>query len=272
MKPSVIYRPAGPASAAPYRVLGEYGQEIAWANAFLDAQCVRQLSPRSLRAYAYDLLHFARWWGHHRPLPEITESTLLDYVRYQLDQQPKPTPQTVNHRLCVLHCLYRFHSGCEIPAGRSHFQRIYTTRPLLRYGRPRRAVASGLRLKQPRRVIVPLSAEDVAKFWASFRTFRDLAPVGLMLLDGLRSCEVLALQIEDLQLGDAQMWGPRQGPQETHPATARRTHRSPAKLFAVGTAPHPLPLFIRFAQRPPARSADDLWRTPLAVPSPSDAQ
>src|SRR5512133_3237785 len=99
MKPFVVYRPPGPASAAPYRVLDECGEEIAWANAFLDAQCVRQLSSRSLRAYAYDLLHFARWWGHHRPLSEITESTLLEYVRYQLDQQPKPTPQTVNHRL-----------------------------------------------------------------------------------------------------------------------------------------------------------------------------
>ena len=63
----------------------------------------------------------------------------------------------------------------------------------------------GLRLRQPRRVVVPLSAEEVAQFWRSFRTFRDLALVGLMLLDGLRSCEVLALQLEDLQLADAQM-------------------------------------------------------------------
>src|SRR5258708_38607650 len=63
----------------------------------------------------------------------------------------------------------------------------------------------GLRLRQPRRVIVPLSADEVAQFWHSFRTFRDLALVGLMLLDGLRSCEVLALQLADLQLADAQM-------------------------------------------------------------------
>jgi len=63
----------------------------------------------------------------------------------------------------------------------------------------------GLRLPQPRRVAVPLSAEEVAKFWHSFRTFRDLALVGLMLLDGLRSCEALALQLEDRQLTDAQM-------------------------------------------------------------------
>lgn len=52
---------------------------------------------------------------------------------------------------------------------------------------------------------MPLSADEVAKFWRSFRTFRDLALVDLMLLDGLRSCEVLALQLEDLQLPDAQM-------------------------------------------------------------------
>jgi site-specific recombinase XerD len=209
MKLILVHRPTVLASVSPYRLLDEHGQEIDWANAFLDGQRIRQLSLRSLRAYAYDLLHFARWWSE-RPLPqslsEITESTLLDYVRHQLDQEPKPTPQTVNHRLCVVHCLYRFHHGREVPAGQSHFQRTYTKRCPLGYGRPRRAVAWGLRLKQPRRVIVPLTAEEVAEFWAGFRTFRDLAIVGLMLLDGLRSCEVLALQLEDLQMPHAQMW------------------------------------------------------------------
>ena len=204
MKLSLLYRPSVPASACPYRLLDEQDQEIPWANAFLDAQRVRQLSLRSLRAYAYDLLHFARWAlaaltpQPARPLSDMTESTLLDYVRHQLDQQPKPAPQTVNRRLTVVHCVYRFHYGREIP-GHSHFQRIYTKRSPLGFGRPRRAVAHGLRLKQPQRVVVPLSVEQVALFWRSFRTFRDLALVGLMLLDGLRSCEVLSLQIADLQ-------------------------------------------------------------------------
>jgi site-specific recombinase XerD len=206
MKPTLVYRPFVPPSACPYRLLDAQGHEIAWANAFLDAQRIRQLSPRSLRAYGYDLLHFARWLEQtSHPLPEITESTLLDYVRHQLDQEPKPTPQTVNHRLGVVRCLYRFHYGREIPAGQSHFQRTYATRSPLGYGRLRRALALGLRLRQPRRVMAPLSAEEVARFWRSFRTFRDLALVGLMLLDGLRSGEVLALQLEDLQLADAQM-------------------------------------------------------------------
>ena len=194
MKLSVIYQPGVAASASPYRVCDEKGGEVEWANACLDAQRLRQLSPRSLRSYAYDLLDFVRWFvPQHRPLGKITKSTLADYVRHQLEQEPPPKPPTVNHRLGTLRCCYRFHTGQEIPAGQVHFQRRYVRRSPLGYGRPRPAVARGLHLKQDRRVIVPLSVEEVAKFWQSFRTYRDLALMGLMLLDGLRSCEVLGL-------------------------------------------------------------------------------
>jgi site-specific recombinase XerD len=206
MKLSVIYRPDVPASASPYRVRDEKQGEVEWANAFLDGQRLRQLSPRSLRIYAYDLLDFVRWFeSQHQRLAEITEPTLVDYVRHQLEQDRKPRPQTVNHRLGTVRCCYRFHTGQEIPAGQVHFQRRYTKRSPLGYGRPRPAIARGLRLRQERRVIVPLSSEEVAKFWESFHTYRDLALVGLMLLDGLRSCEVLAVQLEDVQLADGQM-------------------------------------------------------------------
>lgn len=206
MKFSVVYQPAVPASASPYRLRDQQGLELDWANAFLDAQRLRQLSLRSLRAYAYDLLDFARWFEpQHRRLVEITESTIVDYVRQQLEQHPKPTAPTVNHRLGVVRCCYRFHTGQDLPAGQVHFQRSYRTRSPLGYGRPRRAIALGLRLKQDRRLVVPLSAEEVAKFWQSFRTYRDLALVALMLLDGLRSCEVLSLELEDLQLTEDQM-------------------------------------------------------------------
>jgi site-specific recombinase XerD len=185
-----------PDSASPYRLVDGRNREIAWANEFLDAQKLRQLSVRSLRAYGFDLVHAARWFettGHS--LAQLNQSLLLQYVRYQLEQQPTPTPQTINHRLCVLSCLYRFHYAQEIP-GKAPFQRTYTTRSSLGYGRPQRKITTALRLRQPRRVIVPLSAEQVARFWKGFRTFRDLAIVALMLQDGLRSCEVLQLQLE----------------------------------------------------------------------------
>jgi len=207
MNLSLLYQPASPTSASPYRLIDDDGQEIGWANDFLDAQRIRQLSLRSLRAYGYDLLHFARWRLQHpsRILCEMDESTLLDYVRDQLNEEPPPTPQTINHRLGVLRTLYRFHAGQPLPAGSYQLQRSYLTRSPLGYGRPHRVIASGLRLKEPRRIMVPLSVDEVARFWRSFRTFRDLALIGLMLLDGLRSQETLDLKLEDLQLVDAQI-------------------------------------------------------------------
>ncbi|MGH7484400.1 MAG: tyrosine-type recombinase/integrase, partial [bacterium] len=81
----------------------------------------------------------------------------------------------------------------------------YTQRSALGYGRPRRVVTRSLRLKQQRRLVQPLTAEQVSQFWSSFHTFRDLAMVGLMLLDGLRSCEVLALQRADFHPAEAHL-------------------------------------------------------------------
>jgi integrase len=71
-------------------------------------------------------------------------------------------------------------------------------------GRPRWAI-SRLRVKEPKRSIVPLSIDEVARFWSSFRATRDLAIVGLMLLQGLRSAEVLALNPDDVLLSEGQL-------------------------------------------------------------------
>jgi hypothetical protein len=178
MKVRLLVNNSIPASASPYRLVDDRNCEIAWANQFLDAQKLRQLSVRSLRVYAYDLLHLARWFKNTRhSLARLNQSLLLDYVRYQLEQQPLPTAQTINHRLGVVRCLYRFHYGQEIP-GKPHFPRRYTTRSPLGYGRRHPKITSHLRLRQPRRMIVPLSADQVAGFWKGFRTFRDLAVRG----------------------------------------------------------------------------------------------
>lgn len=194
-----------PSSACPYRLLDNCGHEVSWANQFLDAQRVRQLSLCSLRAYAYDLLHLARWlYSKQHSLAQLDQALQLEYVRNQLDRLPQPTRQTINHRLGVLRSVYRFHYQQEIP-GKVRFQRTYTTRSPLGYGRPRQRVTTALRLRQPRRVITPLSSEHVARFWKSFRTFRDLAITALMLLDGLRSREVLQLQLEDLSVSEAHL-------------------------------------------------------------------
>ena len=84
------------------------------------------------------------------------------------------------------------------------FQQAYLRRGPLRVGRPRTAM-SRLRVRVPKRNLVPPSVEEVARFWSSFRTARDLAIVGLMLLQGLRSAEVLGLNEDDVLLSEAQL-------------------------------------------------------------------
>ena len=175
------------AAACPYRLLDEAGHEIAWANDFLDAQHLRQLSPRSLRAYAYDLLHFARWFqDSSRPLSGITESTLLDYVRHQLDQQPQPTPQTVNHRLTADSLLV------SLPLRTKRFPLAI---PISSASIPR-AVRSA--------TAVPIAPSPSASASSNLGALSSPCLQSKWpLLDGLRSCEILALQLEDLKLADA---------------------------------------------------------------------
>jgi integrase len=62
-----------------------------------------------------------------------------------------------------------------------------------------------VRVKEEKRAIVPLSVDQVARFWAGFRNARDLAIVGLTLLEGLRSQEVMDLNRDDLLLPEGQI-------------------------------------------------------------------
>ena len=207
-----IYRGGLPASRSPFRVVDEQERELAWLNGFLDAQCIRGLLPLSLRQYANGLLHFVRWWSGqpgvdvtHFTAGQFTEATLVEYVRSQVDALPKISPEAINHRSSMLRRLFRFYFHEEMPHGPYRIQRVWFRRSPLGYGRGRAAVAADLTLKVPQRTIVPLSAEQVARFWRSFRTARDLAIVALMLLNGLRSREVLALELEDLLFSEALM-------------------------------------------------------------------
>ena len=143
------------AGTCPYRLLDEQGHEIAWVNDFLDAQHIRQLSPRSLRAYAYDLLHFARWF---RSQPQtLSANHRVHAVGLCSPSTKQATPAYAangessldRHSLFVSIPLRAGDSRLAIPISSA----LYTTRSPLGYGRPHRAVAFGLRLKQPRRVI-----------------------------------------------------------------------------------------------------------------------
>ncbi len=200
------------AAHCPLRIVDEQGRHLEWANRFLDAQCVRGLAPLSLRSYTYKVLHFVRWWSRQPGVDvmrfsagQFTEATLVDYVRDQLNELPRPAPENINNRSAMLRRLFRFYFHDEMPHAPYLMQRAWYRRSPLGYGRARLTVAADLKMKVPQRVIVPLSPEQVARFWRSFRTARDLAIVALMLLNGLRSREVLGLTLGDLLFSEAQL-------------------------------------------------------------------
>ena len=210
MKFCLIHQPTSYSAQSPVRVVEQStGREVGWINRYLDREYVRRLANTSLRIYAYNLLHFVRWWEsvyHTGDIREgdLSESTLLEYVRFQSSQQPRPSPSGINDRVAVADRAIRNEfpeAPCQIAHG---FHQAFLRRKPMGLGRPRMAL-SRLRVKVPKRNVVPLSVNEVARFWSGFRTARDLAIVGLMLLEGLRSAEVLALNREDALLSEAQL-------------------------------------------------------------------
>jgi integrase len=210
MKFQVIFRKNAASSHSPYHVVEQStGQGVEWINSYLDREHVRRLANTSLRIYAYNLLHFVRWWEsiHHTAeitVADLAESTLLDYLRFQSGLQPRPSAASINERLADVDRALR-NAFPDAPSQVAHgFQQTFLQRKPMGLGRPRVAI-SRLRVKQPKLNIVPLSVDEVARFWASFHTARDLAIVGLMLMHGLRSAELLALNPEDVLLSEAQL-------------------------------------------------------------------
>jgi integrase len=210
MKFQVIYRQGSGTAQSPVRIIEQpAGREIGWVNRFLDREYVRRLADTSLRLYAHNLLHFVRWWAdlHHTGEvreSDLTESTLQDYLRFQSALLPPPSGSTINARIAVvdraIHNEFP-NAPCQIARG---FHQRFLQRGPMGLARPR-MVMSRIRVKVPKRAIVPLSVDEVARFWASFHTDRDLAIVGLMLLQGLRSAEVLTLNQEDVLFSEGQL-------------------------------------------------------------------
>jgi len=132
-------------------------------------------------------------------------------------------------------------------------QTNYWQRAPIGIGKPRPAL-SRLRVKTPKRTIVPLSVDEVARFWSSFRSSRDLAIVGLVLLQGLRSQEVLDLNRDDLLLSEAQI---RVRAKATRPVSCRSPQkRTNYWTTTCGWSAHrPRPTLCLFLSKDPHAAA-----------------
>ena len=210
MKFRVVCKKTASGAHSPIFVIEEEtGQGVGWINRYLDREYVRRLADKSLNSYAHSLLHFVRWWDsvHHTgdiSEADLTASTLLDYVRFQSSRKPPSSASTINDRVACADRAIRNEfpdTPCQVAHG---FHQVYLHRRPLGLGRPRFDL-SRLRVREPRLTIVPLSVDEVARFWSSFRNARDLAIVGLMLMHGLRSAEVITLNRDDLLLSEGQI-------------------------------------------------------------------
>jgi hypothetical protein len=64
----LLHRQTSHNAQSPVRVVEQTtDREVGWINRYLDREYVRRLANTTLRTYAYNLLHFVRWWEsvHH---------------------------------------------------------------------------------------------------------------------------------------------------------------------------------------------------------------
>ncbi len=173
MRFHLVYPSTSSNAQSPVRVVEQTGREVGWINRFLDREYVRRLAEKTLRTYAHNLLHFVRWWEsvHHTGdivEGDLAESTLLDYVRFQSGPQPRPSGSTINDRVALADRALRNEfpdAPCQIARG---FHQAFLRRRPMGIGRPRVAI-SRLRVKEPKRNIVPLSVDEEAANFASCR-------------------------------------------------------------------------------------------------------
>ena len=198
--------------------------ELSLINDYLSYVADRGYSPRTVRAYAFDLLHFARWLaGDGTGLGEVDTGILLRYLaanrterRDGQDENVIPlargsasgfAPATINRRMAAISGLFTFRSMRDpdaanpVPKGPAARRTAAGERTGLLGHLARPKPRSGLRVREPRRLPRGLDRAETAALLGSFRTDRDRAIAGLMLLSGLRSAEVLGLRVADVDIG-----------------------------------------------------------------------
>jgi integrase/recombinase XerD len=179
------------------------------ANRFLASVTTRGLSRATVRAYGFDLVIFYRWLGRTgHSVRALSSEMLLEYIGAQRISGAQP--RSINRRLTTVRLLYRFCTGHDLENGPGaigpapYYRGRGKDRLLGLHQLPRRHRLA-LRVKVPRRVVEPLSSTEVLQFLRSLRRYRDLAIVHLMLLCGMRSAEVLQLQMGDVLVADSQL-------------------------------------------------------------------
>lgn len=192
-----------------FRLRGDDNTTCVQANAFLETAEARGLSPHTIRAYAFDLVLLLRWLDESgTSLEQLSAHDLVGFI--EASRRSGAHPSSINRRLTVFGLFYRFTTGVEFdgqsarvaPAG--HYKGRGRDHELGLHMLPRRR-RRRLRVKTPRKLVEPLTPDQIGLFLQTLRRYRDLAIVSLMLFCGLRSSEVVAAQRSDVDLLDGRL-------------------------------------------------------------------
>ncbi len=203
---------------AGHRLVDTEGVPLPDVSRFLSALELRGLSPKTVRAYAFDLLSLYRWLGERNHEGEtlcvenLCPHHMTDFIRYQREAGAEPA--SINRRLTVAGLCYRFLTGghiCAIERAAkgvsfpSEFYKGPGKDRNLGLHRVKGPAVRALRVKTPRKIVEPLTRPQVRRLLASFTRYRDIAIVYLMLLCGLRSSEVITLSVQDVDFLDRRL-------------------------------------------------------------------
>ena len=258
-----------------WQLAGQGAERFGLLNSYLGYLADRAYSPKTVEAYAFDLLAFARWLSSEGiPLEGVTTDAIVRYLAACRRAPVRGRPganvysirdgrnagyavTTINRRLAAVSGFFGYREMLD-PDARSPVPRSREARRTARgersgeLGHLRRPQArSRLRLREPRRLPRALDGNELRALIGSFRAQRDRAIAGLMVFSGLRSAEVLGLQVRDIDVarGWARVVGKgnkeRRVPIDPDVASlvqayllAERPETSSAALFIVAKGPH----------------------------------
>lgn len=178
-------------------------------HSFFELTLAREFSKKTVRAYAYDLVIFFRFYlGRKKTFPsfkEVSIQSIIDFIYHEKGRNA--APRSINHRLNTVELLYRYCFKCVIPGSEKYkagayggSKRFLTMDSKLGIYPVYAKGGRTLKLKIPHQLIQTLEPSEVKSFLSTLKTQRDRAIVTLMLVCGLRSLEVVSIKLDDINI------------------------------------------------------------------------